>query len=85
MKNILKQKNDMNLIGQGGKIILFMVHSLIAAFGAEIYLPKITTLPLPRWFSYIKPLGYVLLPPGILLWGTAVIQLMNSICPGQIG
>jgi protein-S-isoprenylcysteine O-methyltransferase Ste14 len=45
MINILKNQNGMNIIGQGGKIILFMLPSLIAAIWAHTNLPQIAALP----------------------------------------
>lgn len=74
MINILKKQNGMSIIGQGGKIILFMLPSLIAAIWVHAYLSQVAALP--ERFSFIRPLGYVLLPIGLILWGTAVIQLM---------
>ena len=45
MLNILKNQNGMNIIGQGGKIILFTLPALIAAILAHTYLPQIAALP----------------------------------------
>jgi len=44
---------------QGGKIILFMLPSLIAAILVHAYLPQIAALP--ESISFIKPVGYLLL------------------------
>jgi protein-S-isoprenylcysteine O-methyltransferase Ste14 len=74
MINILKKQNEMSIVGQGGKIILFMLPSLIAAILAHTYLPQIAALP--ESISFIKPLGYLVLFLGLILWGAAVIQLM---------
>ena len=82
MINILKKQNDMNIIGQGGKIILFMLPSLIAAMWVHAYLPQIAALP--ESMSFIKPVGYVLLPLGLILWGTAVIQLLMGFSQGKL-
>jgi protein-S-isoprenylcysteine O-methyltransferase Ste14 len=82
MLNILKKQNEMNIIGQGGKIILFMLPSLIAAIWMHTYLPKIAALP--ESLSFIKPVGYVLLLPGLILWGTAVIQLLTGFSKGSL-
>ena len=41
MLNIFKKQNVMNIVGQGGKIILFMLPSLIAAIVVHTYLPQI--------------------------------------------
>lgn len=72
----------MNIVGQGGKIILFMLPSLIAAIWVHTSLPHIAALP--ERLSFLKPLGYVLLPLGIILWGTAVIQLMMGFSKGEL-
>ena len=67
MMNILKRQNGMSIIGQGGKIILFMLPSLIAAVWVHVYFPQIAALP--ERFSFIQPVGYILLLPGMILWG----------------
>ena len=82
MINILKKQNGMNIVGQGGKIILFMLPALIAAIGLHVYFPHIAALP--DYISFLKPLGYLLLLPGLVLWGTAVIQLMTGFSQGKL-
>jgi len=82
MINILKKQNGMSIVGQGGKIILFTLPSLIAAILVHTYLPQIAALP--ESISFIKPVGYLLLLPGLILWGTAVIQLMTGFSKGKL-
>jgi Putative protein-S-isoprenylcysteine methyltransferase len=82
MINILQKQNGMNIVGQSGKIILFMLPSLITAIAVHRYLPDIAALP--ESLSFIKPVGYVLLPLGVILWGTAVIQLMIGFSKGKL-
>ncbi len=82
MINIFKKQSGMNIVGQGGKIILLMLPSLIAALVVHAYLPHIAALP--EWIGLIKPVGYVLLPLGLILWGTAVIQLLTGFSNGQL-
>ena len=82
MMNILKKQNGMNIVGQGGKIILFTLPSLIAAVAVHAYFPRIAALP--ESISFIKPLGYVLLPFGLILWGTAILQLMTGFSKGEL-
>jgi len=82
MINILKKQNGMNIIGQGGKIILFMLPSLIAAILVHMYFPKIAALP--ESVSFIQPVGYLLLLPGLMLWGAAVIQLLTGFPKGKL-
>ena len=82
MINIFKTQNGMNIVGQGGKIILFVLPSLITALVVHAYLPHIAALP--EWIGSIKPVGYVLILPGLILWGTAVIQLLTGSPKGQL-
>ncbi len=82
MINILKNQKDMNIVGQGGKIILFMLPSLVAAILANTYYPQIAALP--EGISFIKPIGYILLPLGLILWGTALIQLLIGFPKGKL-
>ncbi len=82
MANIFKKKNGMSIIGQGGKIIFFMLPSLIIAIFTHMCLPQIVALP--KSVSYIKPIGYLLLLIGLILWGTAVIQLITGFSKGRL-
>jgi protein-S-isoprenylcysteine O-methyltransferase Ste14 len=82
MINILKKQNGMNIVGQGGKIILFMLSSLAAAIWVHLYFPQIAALP--ERLSIIQPVGYLLLPIGLVLWGSAVIQLMMGFSKGKL-
>lgn len=82
MINILKRQHGMSIVGQGGKIILFMLPALIAAIWVHANLPEFAALP--RSISFIKPLGYVLLLPGLILWGAAVIQLLVGFSKGEL-
>lgn len=82
MMNIFKKQNGMNIVGQGGKIILFILPCLIGAILIHRYFPQVVALP--RSLSFIKPVGYVLLIPGLILWGTAVIQLLAGFPQGKL-
>ena len=82
MLNIFKQQHGMNIVGQGGKIIIFMLPALIAAIVVHVYLPQIAALP--GSISFIKPVGYLLLAPGLILWGSAVIQLLTGFSKGKL-
>ena len=82
MKNLFTQQHGMNIIGQGGKIILFMLPSLIAAIWVHKVFPKIATLPQSIYF--LKPLGYLFLFLGLILWGTAIIQLLTGFSKGKL-
>jgi protein-S-isoprenylcysteine O-methyltransferase Ste14 len=82
MINVLRKQHGMSIVGQGGKIILFMLPSLIAAMWVHAYLPQIAALP--ESIGFIKPVGYVLLPLGLILWGSAVIQLLVGFSKGKL-
>jgi protein-S-isoprenylcysteine O-methyltransferase Ste14 len=82
MINIFKKQNGMTIIGQGGKIILFVLPSLIAAILVHMYLPQIAALP--ESISFIQPVGYLLLLLGLIFWATAVIQLMTGFSKGSL-
>lgn len=82
MLSILRKQHGMNIVGQGGKIILFMLPALIGAILIHLYFPQVVALP--RSLSFIKPVGYVLLLPGLTLWGTAVTQLLTGFSKGKL-
>ena len=82
MKNPIKNHHGMNIVGQGGKIILFMLPSLVAAILVHQYFPHIAAIP--EGFSFIKPAGILLLVPGLILWGTAVVQLFTDFPKGKL-
>jgi hypothetical protein len=65
MINIFKRQHGMNIIGQGGKIILFMLPSLMAAIFVHANFPRVAALPGSA--GLIKPAGYVLLILGLIL------------------
>jgi protein-S-isoprenylcysteine O-methyltransferase Ste14 len=82
LANILRRQHGMSIIGQGGKIILFTLPSLIAAMLVHALLPEIAALP--ENLSFIQPVGYLLLLPGLILWGTAVFQLLTGFSKGRL-
>jgi protein-S-isoprenylcysteine O-methyltransferase Ste14 len=82
MIGVLRKHHGMNIIGQGGKIILFTLPSLIAAIWVHTGFPQISGLP--EGLRLIQPVGYVLLIPGVILWGTAVIQLLTGFSKGEL-
>jgi protein-S-isoprenylcysteine O-methyltransferase Ste14 len=82
MINIFKNQNEMNIVGQGGKIILFMLPSLIAAVYVHLNFPQIAALP--EGIRFIQPAGYLFLLLGLVLWGSAVIQLMSGFSHGEL-
>lgn len=82
MLNIFKKQNGMGIVGQGGKIILFFLPALIAVLLIHIYIPQVAALPAS--LGFLKPVGYVLLIPGLLLWGSAVVQLLTGFSKGEL-
>jgi protein-S-isoprenylcysteine O-methyltransferase Ste14 len=82
MMNILKEQKGMNIVGQGGKIILFTLPSLIGAILVHLYLPQVAALP--QAISFLKPAGYALLPLGLIMWGAAIIQLLTGFPQGKL-
>ncbi len=82
MSKLLKNQHGLNIVGQGGKIILFMMPSLIAAILINIYFPQFAALP--QGIRFLKPLGYILLLPGLIFWASAVIQLLTEFPKGKL-
>ena len=80
--NIFKKQKGMTIIGQGGKIILFILPSLIAAIWVHVSFPQFAAFP--ESISFIQPVGYLLLIPGLILWGAAVIQLLTGFSKGKL-
>jgi protein-S-isoprenylcysteine O-methyltransferase Ste14 len=82
MMSLFKKQHGMNIVGQGGKIMLFALPSLLAAILVHAYLPQVAALP--ESIGFLMPLGYLLLLLGLLLWGTAVIQLLTGFSKGRL-
>ena len=82
MINIFKMQNEMTIIGQGGKIILFTMPALIAAILVQVYFPQVAALP--ESIQFIQPAGYLFLLPGLVLWGTAVVQLLTGFSKAKL-
>jgi protein-S-isoprenylcysteine O-methyltransferase Ste14 len=79
---IFRKQHGMSIVGQGGKIILFMLPSLAGAILVNTYLPRVAALP--ESVSFLRPVGYVLLIPGLVLWGAAVVQLLAGFPKGTL-
>ena len=82
MINIFKRQKGMTIIGQGGKIILFMLPSLVAVILIHVYMPELAALP--KSLSFLRPVGYIWLVPGVILWGMAIIQLLTGFSKGKL-
>lgn len=72
----------MSIVGQGGKIIIFMLPFLLSAILIHTYLPQIAALP--GNIGFIRPVGFLLLLSGLSLWGAAVIQLLTGFSKGEL-
>ncbi|HAY85539.1 MAG TPA: hypothetical protein DCY42_11645 [Chloroflexi bacterium] len=82
MLNILKKQKEMTIIGQGGKIIIFMLPFLIGAILIQTNYPQVAAIPAS--LRFIQPAGYFLLLLGMLMWGVAVIQLLTGFSKGKL-
>ncbi len=82
MASILTRHQGMNIIGQGGKIILFTLPSLTAAILMNLYYP--TAAAMPESLHWIQPAGYIWLVPGVILWAIAVSQLLVGFPAGKL-
>ena len=82
MINIFKNQKGMDIVGQGGKIMLFTLPFLVAAILVQLNLPQIAALPAS--FDFIRPVGYLLLILGFILWGMAVFQLLRDFPKGKL-
>jgi protein-S-isoprenylcysteine O-methyltransferase Ste14 len=59
-----------------------MLPSLLAAFLVHASFPQFAALP--DGLRFIQPVGYLLLVPGLLLWGTAVFQLLTGFSKAKL-
>jgi protein-S-isoprenylcysteine O-methyltransferase Ste14 len=82
MLRLFKADNGMNIFGQGIWIILFTIPAAAGAVAAHFYVPNLVALPLPR--SILTPLGVALVLPGVVLWLTAVTQLLIGFPQGKL-
>ncbi len=82
MGSILKSHHGMNIVGQGVKIILFMLPALAGAILLHVYLPRAAALP--AGLGPLRIVGYVWLLPGLALWATAVWQLLVGFPRGEL-
>ena len=80
--SIFSKQHGMNIVGQGGKIILFMLPSLAAAIAVHKFNPQ--GVALPAGLAFLKPLGYVLLLFGVILWSAAIFQLLTGFPKGKL-
>jgi protein-S-isoprenylcysteine O-methyltransferase Ste14 len=82
MRNFLRNAKGLNLVGQGGKIILFTLPALAAAVWIHRGFPGAARLP--DGLRFIRPAGVLLLAAGITLWGAAIVQLLRGFVGGRL-
>lgn len=82
MKRRLRMQNGMSIVGQGGKITLFALPSLLAALWVHTNLPQIAALP--RTLSFVRPVGYLWFLLGLILSGAARVQLRKGFSRGEL-
>jgi protein-S-isoprenylcysteine O-methyltransferase Ste14 len=82
VSEIFISKNGMNIIGQGGKIMLSTLPFVVVAIAIHTSAPQVASLPAA--LDFIRPVGYILMLPGIALWLTAVVQLVTEFPKGKL-
>jgi protein-S-isoprenylcysteine O-methyltransferase Ste14 len=82
MNSLFKTTNGMNLVGQGGKIIIFTLPFAAVAILLHFYYPVIVSLP-AHW-QPLRIIGYVLFIPGSVLWLAGLIQLLKDFPKGKL-
>lgn len=80
--NIFKKQNGMNIVGEGWKIMLFALPSLIAAILIHNYFPQAAALP--DSVGFIRPAGSLLMILGLIFWASAVFQLVTGFSRGKL-
>jgi protein-S-isoprenylcysteine O-methyltransferase Ste14 len=78
---LIQAENGMNIFGQGIRIIIFTVPAIAAALALHRWAPDLARLPLPRLAIAI---GAVLVLAGLVIWGTAVVQLLVGFPRGRL-
>ena len=79
---LIKAENGMSIFGQGIRIILFTLPAIAAALVVHRWAPGLARLPLPR--SLAIATGAVLVLAGLVMWGTAVVQLLVGFPRGRL-
>ena len=80
--SLVKADNGMSIVGQGIRIILFTLPAIIAAVAAHRWAPDLVLLPLPK--SIATALGAALVLAGLVMWATAVSQLLIGFSRGKL-
>lgn len=74
--------HGMNVVGQGGRIMLLTAPALIAAVIVHRLAPELAHLPLPG--VIFTPLAAGAIAAGLVLWGAAVGQLLLAFPRGRL-
>jgi protein-S-isoprenylcysteine O-methyltransferase Ste14 len=82
MLKILKADNGMNIIGQGLKIMLFAAPGAAVAVWLSLEMPDVVRIPVPQNYRTIA--GLIFLVPGLVLWLSAVTQLLIGFPQGKL-
>lgn len=82
MIKLIKAGNGMNIVGQGGKIILFTLPAAAAALWLQMKFPALAALP--QALGFLRPAGFVLLAPGAALWAGGLVQLLAAFSKGRL-
>ena len=82
MTSWIKAGNGMNIVGQGGKIILFTLPAAAAALWLQSRFPALAALPAALAFA--RPAGFVLLALGAALWTGGLVQLLAAFPKGKL-
>ena len=82
MMRLFKADNGMNIVGQGGKIILFTLPAAAMALWLTAKFPAIAALP--KALAFVRPAGFVLLALGAALWTGGIVQLFLAFPKGKL-
>lgn len=82
MIRLIRAENGMNIVGQGGKIILFTLPAAAIALWLQMRSPTIAALP--RALAFVRPAGFVLLALGAALWTGGFVQLLLAFPKGKL-
>jgi protein-S-isoprenylcysteine O-methyltransferase Ste14 len=77
-----RRQNGLHLAGQGPKIFLFTLPSLLASLYLQI--KHYGFAELPQDWTFLVPIGWVLFTIGFIYWGVAVVQLLRAFPKGVL-
>jgi protein-S-isoprenylcysteine O-methyltransferase Ste14 len=82
MRRGSRKQNGMSIVGQGGKIALFALPSLLVAVSVHVDFPQIAALP--RTLNFLRPVGVLWFLLGLILSGTARVQVRTGFAEGRL-